>query len=99
MRQRVKVTENIQVEKQALRVTRFDFEPGSETGWHRHSADYVVVPLKGGILTVEDSKGSSRYPIETGMSYAREAGVEHNIANDTDEVISFVEVEILSRPG
>lgn len=65
--------------------------------WHRHPADYVVMPLKGGMLTVEASKGASAYLIETGQSYARPAGVEHNIANDTDEEISFVEVEVLDR--
>jgi beta-alanine degradation protein BauB len=99
MRQRSKVNATVQVDEAALRVTRFDFPPGSETGWHRHAADYVVVPLRGGTLTVEDSSGASTYPIETGQSYARPAGVEHNIANDTDEEISFVEVEILDRRG
>ncbi len=23
------------------RVTRFDFAPGAETGWHRHGMDYT----------------------------------------------------------
>ena len=27
------------------RVTRFDFAPGSETGWHVHEYDYVIVTL------------------------------------------------------
>ena len=31
--------------------------------WHRHPADYVVMPLKGGMLTVEASKGASAYLI------------------------------------
>lgn len=89
----------VQVDEPTLRVTRFDFPPGSETGWHRHGAAYVVVPLQGGTLTVEDAQGSRGHPIETGRSYARPAGVEHNIANDTDAAISFVEIEMLDRQG
>lgn len=99
MSQRSKCDATVQVDETGLRVTRFDFPPGSETGWHRHAADYVVIPLNGGTLTVEDSGGASSYPIRTGESYARPAGVEHNIANDTDRDISFVEVEILDRRG
>ena len=49
--------------------------------------------MAGGTLTVEDADGSRAYPIETGESYARLAGVEHNIRNDTDAEIAFVELE------
>lgn len=87
-----------QVSKPGLRVTLWRFPPGSETGWHRHEAPYVVVPVAGGTLTVEqmpDGSDAAPYPIETGKSYARPAGVEHNIANDSDSEIAFVEVEIL----
>jgi hypothetical protein len=43
---------------------------------------------------VEDGSGSRTYPIETGKSYSRGSGVEHNIANDTDREIAFVEIEL-----
>ena len=34
-------------------VTRFDFVPGAETGWHRHGMAYVVVPVSDGCLLLE----------------------------------------------
>ncbi len=82
-----------QRDDEALRVTFWQFPPGSETGWHRHEVPYMVVPVMGGTLTVEDSAGSRASPIEAGGSYSRPAGVEHNIANDTEAAISFVEIE------
>lgn len=83
----------VQRDDDGLRVTLWRFPPGTETGWHRHEAPYMVVPVKGGALTVEDSAGSRSYPMESGKSYSRPAGVEHNIANDTGAEISFVEIE------
>ncbi len=32
----------VQVDDANVRVTRWDFPPGSETGWHRHGMAYVV---------------------------------------------------------
>lgn len=83
----------VQRDDDALRVTLWRFPPGTETGWHRHEVPYMVVPVKGGALTVEDGAESRSYPIEPGKSYARPAGIEHNIANDTGAEISFVEIE------
>lgn len=85
----------LQHEDARLRVTLWEFPPSSETGWHRHEYDYVVVPVQGGVLTVETSESASvPYPITSGQSYARPHGVEHNISNGTDQPISFVEVEL-----
>ena len=39
------------------RMTEFRFQPGAETGWHRHMADYVVVPLLDGDLLLEERGG------------------------------------------
>ncbi len=84
----------VQHEDDRMRVTLWRFPPGSETGWHLHPHDYVVVPVEGGMLTVEDRNGRRDYPIVTGQSYARSEGVEHNIINATDSPIAFVEVEL-----
>ena len=85
----------VQISDDRMRVTLWRFPPGTETGWHRHNLDYVVVPILGGQLTVEGANGRGTYPIETAKSYSRKAGVEHNIANDTDAEIAFVEIELL----
>ncbi|MFP1632751.1 cupin domain-containing protein [Zhengella sp. ZM62] len=99
MGDRKQAQSEVQVDTDVVRVTRWHFPPGTETGWHRHGYDYVVIPVTGGTLTVEDAEGSRPYPIEKGMSYARNAAVSHNIANDTDSDITFVEVELLDRAG
>lgn len=95
MPERRPAVSEVQVEQPGLRVTLWRFPPGSETGWHRHGVPYVVVPVQGGTLTVEDADGARAYPIATGRSYARPAGVEHNIANDSGAEIAFVEIELI----
>ncbi|MHB1102837.1 MAG: cupin domain-containing protein [Devosia sp.] len=87
----------VQRDDDELRVTLWQFPPGSGTGWHVHEVAYVVVPINGGALTVEDKSGSRAYPIESGKSYSRPAGAEHNIANDGTDDIAFVEIEL--KPG
>lgn len=84
----------VQRDDDELRITLWQLPPGSETGWHFHELAYVVVPVKGGALTVEDKAGSRAYPMEAGKSYSRPAGVEHNVANDSADGIAFVEIEL-----
>lgn len=88
-----------QLETEDVRVTRWDFPPGSETGHHRHEFDYVVVPITVGALTAETADGEAVAELEIGGSYNRSAGVEHNIVNHGSETVSFVEIELLQRPG
>jgi beta-alanine degradation protein BauB len=75
-------------------VTEWRFEPGAETGWHRHAHDYVVVCLTAGKLIAETSTGTIETELQFGQSYARPAGVEHNIVNAGPGEFAFVEVEI-----
>ena len=77
------------------RATRFDFAPGAETGWHRHGLDYVIVAVTDCPMLVIGSEGEERrVTVPAGAAYAREAGVEHNVVNDGDTPMSFVEVEM-----
>ena len=48
MSQRQQAEALVQIDEPQVRVTEYRFQPGSETGWHRHIADYVVVPLLDG---------------------------------------------------
>ena len=84
----------LQHENRDVRVTLWRFAPGTETGWHVHEFDYVVVPVQGGSLTVETTGGRAAYPIHTAESYARPKGTEHNIINETESEIAFVEIEL-----
>ena len=79
-----------------MRVTKWTFAPRTETGHHRHEYDYVVVPVTNGVLTIESADGTSTAPLVLGASYNRSAGVEHNVANDGDEPVAFVEIELLT---
>ena len=33
------------IDDSRVRVTRFDFAPGTQTGWHRHAFDYVITAI------------------------------------------------------
>jgi beta-alanine degradation protein BauB len=75
-------------------VTEWRFEPGAETGWHRHAHDYVVVCLTAGKLVQETSTGNIETELKFGQAYTRPVGVEHNVVNPGPGEFVFVEVEI-----
>ena len=83
-----------QVENDRVIVTEWRFAPGAETGWHRHGHDYVVVPMTHGELLLETPTGNRTAPLVMGQSYNRQVGVEHNVINNTDHEVVFVEIEI-----
>ena len=84
----------VQIDDERLRVTEWRFAPGAETGFHRHGFDYVVVPMTTGTLLLETPQGDVRSPLTAGQSYARRAGVEHNVINDNDHEFVFIEIEL-----
>jgi quercetin dioxygenase-like cupin family protein len=85
----------VQVDDANVRVTRWDFPPGSETGWHRHGMAYVVVPVSDGKLLLELPGGeTATAEIKAGVAYARAPGVEHNVVNAGDTPFAFVETEL-----
>lgn len=78
-----------------VRVTRFDFAPGAETGWHTHAMDYVITTLTDCRMALESPDGEvTRVTVPQGTSYRRDAGIEHNVINDGDAPMSFVELEL-----
>jgi len=88
----------VQVDDAHLRVTRWDFPPGSETCWHRHGmgfvAAHVAVPLSDGAMQLELPGGETAMAkIQAGAAYARAAGVEHNAVHAKDAPFAFVEIE------
>lgn len=83
-----------QLETDRVVVTEWRFAPGAHTGWHRHEMDYVVVPGTNGELTIETAEGTAKAPLTAGVSYARGAGVEHDVINDNAFEFVFVEVEL-----
>lgn len=83
------------IDDDRVRVTRFDFAPGAETGWHRHEMDYVITALTDCRMLLEEPGGESREVlVPAGTVYRRDEGVEHNVINGGDMLMSFVETEL-----
>lgn len=86
------------VEDEAVRVTRFDFVPGAETGWHRHSMDYVIIAVTECHMSLEEPGGGTReVVVAAGEAYKRPAGVEHNVVNRGEAPMHFIEIELKIR--
>ena len=93
-RSRPEALATIQIDNERLRVTEWRFAPGTETGWHVHPSDYVVVPMTTGALVLETCEGSITNELTAGVSYTRPAGSEHNVFNDAQTEFVFVEIEL-----
>lgn len=84
----------VQVENERIIVTEWRFAPGAETGHHVHAHDYVVVPLTSGTLRLVSASGVVEAQLQSGASYARKAGVAHNVINVNAYEFRFVEIEL-----
>ena len=92
---RQQATSEVLVDDEKVRVTRWDFDPGAETRWHRHGMDYVVTTMTPCTFLLEEPGGGTRrVDMEAGVAYRRDEGVEHNVVNAGDKPMSFVEVEL-----
>ncbi|SMF47170.1 Cupin domain-containing protein [Xaviernesmea oryzae] len=81
------------IDDDVVRVTRWDFEPGADTGHHVHGLGYVVVPMTDCRFLIEDQEGSRRVDMAAGAAYRRDAGVEHNVVNAGADPMAFIEIE------
>ncbi len=86
----------VQIDNDQVKVTEWRFPPGGETGWHRHAMHYVVVPQTTGALLLETPDGPVTSQLTAGISYARPAGVQHNVINPGSTEFVFVEIELKS---
>lgn len=92
---RAQATAEQLIDDARVRVTRFDFEPGAETGWHRHGFDYVITTLTDCQMVLEMPDGDTKHVhMPAGTVYRRDEGVEHNVINGGDKVMFFVETEL-----
>jgi len=91
---RPQCTSTLMIDDDRVRVARFDFAPGAETGWHRHGHDYVITAITDCPMLIEDQAGTRRVLVPAGTAYRRSVGVEHNVVNDGTTPMSFVEVEL-----
>ncbi|MGB0798784.1 MAG: cupin domain-containing protein [Planktomarina sp.] len=83
------------VDDDRVRVTRFDFVVGAETGWHTHGMDYVITAVTDCHMGLEEPNGETRYvTVAAGEAYSRKKDIQHNVINDGLAPMSFVEVEL-----
>ena len=83
------------VDDDRVRVTRFDFAPGAQKGWHEHGYDYVITAVTDCTMQLEEPGGGTRIvTVSAGDAYRREKGIKHNVINGGDKQMSFVEVEL-----
>ena len=83
------------IDDDRVRVTRFDFAPGDETGWHTHAMDYVITAVTDCHMRLELPGGTvNEVTVLAGQAYRRNEGVAHNVINAGDAPMSFVEVEL-----
>lgn len=94
---KMRATAHVQIENEWVRVTEWRFAPGAETGHHVHAHDYVVVPLTSGVLRLEDRDGQRDAQLTSGLAYARQEGVAHNVINANEFEFRFLEIEVLQR--
>jgi mannose-6-phosphate isomerase-like protein (cupin superfamily) len=87
----------VQVENDRVIVTEWRFPPGGHTGWHKHMHDYVVVPITSGELHIFDGKATVPAPLRSGVSYARQTGVEHDVINPNSFEFVFIEIELKAQ--
>jgi len=85
-----------QIDNARTRVIRHRLAPGAHTGFHRHEYDYVVVPISGGRMRIVEGGKEVYADLSSGIAYFRTAGVEHDVFNDLDRELVFVEVELVS---
>jgi len=83
------------VEDEKVRVTRFDFEPDQETGWHLHQYDYVITAVTHCSMLLQNPDGTqTSSEVSAGSAYSRDAGVRHNVINASEQKMSFIEIEL-----
>ena len=63
------------VEDKKVRVTRFDFEPNQETGWHIHENDYVITAITDCSMMLQHPDGTETVSkVASGNAYIRYYG-------------------------
>ncbi|WP_102224366.1 cupin domain-containing protein [Acidimangrovimonas sediminis] len=83
------------LDDEKVRVTRYDFAPGAETGWHTHGMEYVITTVTDCTLKLELPGGEvTQSVVPAGSAYRRPVGTEHNVINGGDAPMTFVEVEL-----
>ena len=91
-------TETVLLDNDITRITEWVFRPGEQTGWHLHNWDYVTIQQSGGCLKIVAADGSARMVDYTpDVANYRQAPIEHNARNVSDEIVKVLEIEYKSH--
>jgi quercetin dioxygenase-like cupin family protein len=82
------------IENERVIVTEYRFQPGDNTGWHRHGHDYVIVPMIDGKVRLLTKDGEATAEMKKGAPYFRKEGVEHDVISASDGEFAFIEIEL-----
>jgi quercetin dioxygenase-like cupin family protein len=84
----------IMFEDEKTKITSWRFDPGAETGWHRHDFDYVTIQKSSGRLKLEGENGEIKYiDYENDQTVGYAAPIKHNATNVSDQEIRVIEIE------
>ncbi len=87
----------VQIENDDVKITRWDFSPGSVTGWHTHGYPYIIVMLTDAKMRLHDGSKVTEVEFKAGEAYNRPVGVTHDVMNGSDRPMAFLEIEV-KRP-
>ena len=91
-------TETVLLDNDITRISEWVFQPGEQTGWHIHNWDYVTIQQSGGCLKIVAADGSARMVDYTpDVANYRQAPIEHNARNVSDEIVKVLEIEYKSH--
>ncbi len=84
----------VHIDNDRVVVTEYQFQPGDNTGWHKHGHDYMIVPLTSSSVKLETPTGTVLAEMVKGAPYFRKEGVEHDVINAGEGELRFIEIEL-----
>ncbi|HEX9835749.1 MAG TPA: hypothetical protein VGB90_02785 [Alphaproteobacteria bacterium] len=76
------------------RITQWRLPPGTQTGWHRHTYDYVTIQQSGGRLRLDYADGTvAHIDYQEGKVGTFTAPLEHNATNVSGIEMRVLEIE------
>ena len=84
----------VHIDTSDVRVIEWRLGPGASTRPRRHTCDFVLVPLTKGKLRIVRAEGESSVEITPGASVLRTAPLEHDVINEGNASLAFIEIEL-----
>lgn len=84
------------LENKRVKINKIILKPSEATGHHFHDYDYIIIPMTdGNLVSVNAKHKKTKFTMEKGVPYFRKAGVEHNVINTGENILEFIEIELL----